>query len=133
MKKLTIVILILALGFLLTGCKVTGGGWFIDQCGNKCTLGFNAQATEECPYEVKGQFQFNDHDGNKVHASVTGLLKCCVNEYYLFWGETKGGKTVGVFVKDEGEPGVGAGDYVKVHYDGMDWEGALGGGNIQGH
>ena len=131
MKKLTVILLILVLGFFLTGCKVTGGGWFYDQNGNKCTLGFNAQADDETG-EAKGQFQFNDHAGTKIHASVTGLWEL-EGQYYIFWGETKDGEYVGVEVQDLGEPGVDAGDNVWVRIDSMEWYGSLGGGNIQAH
>lgn len=141
-KSLIVVMLILAVGLFMTGCKVTGGGWFIDQDDNKCTLGFNAQGEEpeNCMemFAAKGQFQFNDHakpDGTKIHASVEGLFGANLFGVagYLFEGETKGGLTVRVIVTDLGEPGVDAGDGVLVELDGRTWYGVLGGGNIQAH
>jgi hypothetical protein len=141
-KSLIVVMLILAVGLFMTGCKVTGGGWFIDQRGNKCTLGFNAQGEEpeNCRemFAAKGQFQFNDHakpDGTKIHASVEGLFGTMVGSVggYIFEGETKAEETVIVIVTDLGEPGVDAGDGIYVNFEGQEWYGVLGGGNIQGH
>jgi len=121
---------------LFSGCKVTGGGSFTNDlpCGGdeKCTFGFNAQGTEtDEGWEYKGQFQFNDHAGNKFHISEMSLLMV-VGPVADFVGETKDGDTVNVTVTDMGEPGAGPGDLILiVHPDGI-WGGAVQ-GNIQVH
>lgn len=113
---------------LFTGCKVTGGGWFEECDGNKCTFGFVAQGTEtDEGWEYKGQFQFNDHRGHKYHISDMQLLMV-VGSVADFVGETKDGDTVNVTVTDTGEPGPGPGDYILVVVPG---EGAWGGA-VQG-
>ena len=130
------VMFILAVGLLLTGCegKVTGGGWFMDG-EDKCTFGFNAQEDDCC--QAKGQFQFNDHANTKIHAVVYDLSYSRFSEEWTIRGKTKDGtERIMVKVEDNGEPGVGAGDYIKVWIYGADgghWEGVLGGGNIQEH
>ena len=132
-KSLIVVMLILAVGLIMTGCKVTGGGWFEDACsGKKCTFGLTAQADDETG-EAKGEFQFNDHAGTKIHAEVTGLWELVPGVAYIFEGETKDEKDVYVEVNDLGEPGLGVGDSIILEYDGGNWAGTLGGGNIQGH
>jgi hypothetical protein len=144
MKKLLKYVVCLAIlvmvVVLLTGCegKVTGGGWFINECGEgtKCTFGFNAQGEydedERCGV-YKGQFQFNDHNGTKIHIrEMTYLME--IFGAYNFTGYDKEGYLVNVTVTDEGEPGVDAGDGILIvhpHY-GV-WFGVLGGGNIQIH
>jgi len=140
MKRLIIIMLILALGLFMTGCKVTGGGWFIDQNNNKCTLGFVAQGDSEgCGlsemFAAKGQFQFNDHVDTKIHAKVEGMMGTMLGTVggYGFIGETKDEEAVVVIVTDLGEPGADAGDGVYVKFGSQEWYGVLGGGNIQGH
>jgi hypothetical protein len=146
-----VLLLILAM-FLLTGCweefiegKITGGGWFmdeVDEVDTKCTFGFNAhgllieEGSSCCDpdtYDFKGEFQFNDHAGTKIHADVTGLL--AVYEWfefaeYKFTGETKEKKdepkSLEVIVSEDGS-------YVEIIYDGNTWEGELQGGNITIH
>ena len=146
-KYMALVMILLLAVVLMTGCsiwtlssgKVTGGGWFIDGDGNKCTFGFNAQGDGDwcVDMEFKGQFQFNDHakpEATKIHAAVIRLYEHKLDEcIYKFKGETKDEKEVVVTVQDLGEPGVDAGDGIKVEYDGNTWEGELGGGNIQVH
>ena len=146
MKRLTkymvlVMILLLAVA-LMTGCciddKVTGGGWFINTiCGEtygaKCTFGFNAHG-EGClcdGIDVKGQFQFNDHKGNKIHVAVLTLEQES-SDTYIFTGEAKEG-TVKVTVVDKGQLGADKGDEITVEYDDDTWEGVLGGGNIVIH
>jgi hypothetical protein len=117
---------------LFTGCKATGGGSFMS-CDNKCTFGFNAQGTEtDGSWEFKGQFQFNDHNGNKFHVNKMSLLTV-IGPVANFTGETKDGKTVNVTVTDLGEPGAGSGDLILIVVPGEGtWGGAVQ-GNIQVH
>ena len=120
---------------LFTGCKVTGGGWFMDG-ENKCTFGLNAQGTEvdEHVWEFKGQFQFQDHGtGVKFHVSemtqagAGGILGA-------FTGMDKDGYEVIVLATDMGEPGPDVGDGILIiHEEYGTWAGFLGGGNIQVH
>jgi len=127
---------------LFTGCcftwpgKVTGGGWFIDQRGNKCTFGFNAQLKDnpgavENEKEYTGQFQFNDHNGNKIHMDTLTVFKVCFSGDIQFRGWDKDDVYVKVTVEDEGEPGIG--DEIEVRRGSMKWSGTLEGGNIQVH
>ena len=149
-KYMVLVIILLMAVVLLSGCgkwsltsgKVTGGGWFentdgTEPLGVKCTFGFNAQGDVDwCEgMEFKGQFQFNDHakPATKIHAEVVRLYELKSDEcIYKFKGETGEGQVV-VSVQDFGEPGVDAGDGIRVEYKGSIWEGLLGGGNIQVH
>ena len=127
---------------LFTGCKVTGGGWFIDgyygdngndngngsgsmsvRGGNeetKCTFGFNAQGTEiDKRWKFKGQFQFKEHKkgGMKIHIDDMVLL-LDFDSVVLFGGTDKEGEVgVAVAVTDMGEPGPGAGDAIAIWYD----------------
>ena len=140
---LTILVMIMALftGCILTG-KVTGGGWFMNEgtegTDSKCTFGFNAQG-DEC-LEYKGQFQFNSHDGEKIHAKVMALLDFG-ETYAWFHGVANDGREVDVYVEDKGQPGPDPGDSIKIWIDADlmdllgtgDYEGDLGGGNIQVH
>jgi len=117
---------------LFTGCKVTGGGSFINDlpCSDneKCTFGFVAQGTEtDGDWAYKGQFQFNDHAGYKFHISNMQLLTV-FGPVADFAGVTKGGDIVNVTVTDMGESGAGPGDYILVVVPG---EGAWGGA-VQG-
>ena len=114
---------------LFTGCKVTGGGWFIDREENKCTFGLVAQG--EC-LEFKGQFQFNDHNETKIHVEVMQMLQFG-DDYAEFSGWTDEGKLVVVYVEDSGEVGPDKGDYIAIYYDGQIWDGELRGGNIKVH
>ena len=145
MKRLTkymvVVIVLFSVVALMTGCcgyeqiagKVTGGGWFdCDSTRSKCTFGFNAQGDGE---DFKGQFQFNDHakPSTKIHAEVMTLWEYnCEDNTYKFVGEGELGPVV-VHVQDNGQPGADEGDEIKIEYDGMEWEGELGGGNIKIH
>ena len=146
MKKLlkyTACLAILAMVVVLfTGCdlfegKVTGGGWFEDGDGKKCTFGLVAQGEG---FEYKGQFQFNDHDGIKIHADVVGFLEL-FETYAEFVGEYEEdevAKYVKVSVLDLGNPGVGPGDYIKIWIDTSPfgpptYEGELVGGNLKVH
>ena len=132
---LAILVMVVA---LFTGCKATGGGWFIDErSGNKCTFGFNAQSRGEgMDWEYKGQFQFNDHNGTKIHVeemtlvmSFDPLLPVCD-----FMGNDKDGEWVNVIVTDMGEPGADPGDLIVIITESKgSWGGVLEGGNIQVH
>lgn len=150
--KLISLLIVLFVGVsLLTGCyewttetegKITGGGWFIDEyLQTKCNFGFNAHGLlvedgEGCDpdvYEFKGQFQFNDKAGTKLHAEVEGLFKVykclgllCDLQGYEFDGLTKDGTPVSVRVNEEGTA-------IQIMYDGYLWEGELQGGNITIH
>lgn len=140
-----VLIVLFSVVALMTGCtfptdgKVTGGGWFmacVEDEQTKCTFGFNAQGDGNlCEgMEFKGQFQFNDHAGTKIHAKVMRLYEYLLADYrYKFVGETKGGEEVVVTVEDLGQPGMDPGDGIRVEYEGDTWEGYLGGGNIQIH
>jgi len=143
MKKLIKLIVCLAILLIVmaltTGCvdKATGGGWFMNKScleETKCTFGFNAQREydedEECVV-YKGQFQFNDHNGTKIHIEEM-TYQTEIFGAYNFTGYDKEGYLVNVTVTDEGEPGVDEGDGILIvhpHY-GI-WFGVLGGGNIQ--
>ena len=119
---------------LFTGCKATGGGWFEDCAGNKCTFGFNAQGTEtDEGWAFKGQFQFNDHNGTKIHISKMFLLEV-VGPVANFTGWDKKHKcVVNVTVTDMGEPGAGPGDLILIVHESLGtWGGAVQ-GNIQVH
>lgn len=119
---------------LFTGCKVTGGGYFMDG-ENKCTLGFNAQGTEtDEGWEYKGQFQFQDHEtGVKFHVSEMVLLTV-VGNVADFAGVTKDGDIVNVTVWDNGKPGAADdGDEILIISTLGTWAGVLEGGNIQIH
>ena len=146
MKKLLkytacLAILLLAIA-LMTGCvdKATGGGWFYDCDGDKCTFGFNAQRTEGNVY--KGQFQFQDH-GNRMKIHIDEMMFFSDLGIVWFGGTDKEGKGVVVAVTDMGEPGPGAGDSIAIWYDIFDfssppsllpdWVGVIEGGNIQLH
>ena len=113
---------------LFTGCKATGGGWFMDG-ENKCTFGFVAQG--DCD-DFKGQFQFNDHATTKIHVEVMQMLQFG-DDYAEFSGFTDDNELVGVYVEDRGEGGPDNGDYIAIYYDGQIWKGDLGGGNIKIH
>ena len=140
---LVILVMVMALftGCILTG-KVTGGGWFIntarDNDEEKCTFGFNAQGDEGAEgFEYKGQFQFNDHNGVKIHAEVMLCLDFA-ETYALFYGQDDEGTDVYVYVEDMGQPGADPGDSIKIWYDASlldppTYEGDLGGGNLQVH
>lgn len=152
MKKLlkyTACLAILAMVVVLfTGCcgpwpgKVTGGGWFINTCrgnqGEKCTFGFNAQLKDnpgavENEREYTGQFQFNDHNGTKVHISEITAYSVCMWGEITFKGKDKNDEDVNVrvTVQDNGEPGIG--DEIEVRIGSKKYCGVLGGGNIQSH
>ena len=128
---LAILVMVVA---LFTGCKATGGGWFEDCEGNRCTFGFNAQGTGEgMDWEYKGQFQFNDHNGTKIHISKMVLVMVDDN-VANFSGVTKDGWIVNVTVTDMGEPGAGSGDGILIVIPGLGvWGGIIEGGNIQVH
>jgi len=148
-KYMILLLVLLIAVVLMTSCtyktagKVTGGGWFIDvHSGNKCTFGFNAHGEGDfCEgFEFKGQFQFNDHAGNKIHAEVMELREIIlVEDVLVFGGEDDEGKEVWVRVKDLGQPGADAGDEIRIWYDSNPyfneptWKGELGGGNIKIH
>ena len=131
---------------LFTGCKATGGGFFMNG-DDKCTFGFNAQGIGEgLDWEYKGQFQFKDHGtGQKIHIGEMMLLWNLDDGVALFGGTDKEGKGIAVLVTDMGEPGPGAGDDIKIWYDldisslfdppswVPDWAGVIEGGNIQVH
>lgn len=151
MKKLlkytACLVILLMVVVLFTGCKVTGGGYFMNNEVDKCTFGFNAQGTGEClNWDYKGQFQFKDHvSGQKIHIGKMMLLWNLGDGAALFGGTDKEGKGVAVLVTDMGEPGPGAGDEIKIWYDlslsslfdppswEPDWAGVIEGGNIQIH
>ena len=147
-KYMVVVIVLFSVVALMTGCcgyeliegKVTGGGWFINKiCGPaydaKCTFGFNAQG-EGCLCDginVKGQFQFNDHDSTILHCSVGDLYQVGPNTYRFEGVDKKSEKDIVVTVTDNGKPGADPGDYITVECDGDVWEGVLEGGNIVIH
>ena len=130
---LAILVMVVA---LFTGCdflegKITGGGWFMNECGDetKCTFGFVAQG-KLCDY--KGQFQFNDHADTKIHADVLGLLELGETCAW-FRGKTSDEDELYVYVEDKGQPGADPGDYIEIYYKGDKWCGKLGGGNLKIH
>ena len=129
---------------LFTGCKVTGGGWFLDvveEEETKCTFGLNAQGEWDEGvgwFVYKGQFQFNDHAGTKIHVEVMQMTQFG-DDYAEFSGVAKSGEAVIVWVEDHGEPGPDAGDYIAIWINGLplfdppSYEGEILGGNIQVH
>jgi len=148
-KSVFVLIVLFSMVALMTGCtfpvagKVTGGGWFEDQCGRKCTLGFNAHGDGDCcdGFEFKGQFQFNDHDDTKIHLTVMRLMEHVGLEGLLFYGEDDG-EDVWVYVEDLGQSGPDKGDLIKIWCGGDSphnpignptYYGELGGGNIKIH
>jgi len=142
-KYMALVMILLLSVVLMTGCymddKVTGGGRFENTYrdgGEKCTFGFNAQGEGWlCDgVEVKGQLQFNDHAGNKIHIAVATLKDVGDNTYELT-GIDKNGDEIMVWVTDNGQPGLDDGDYIKVKNvtQSKFWAGELVGGNIVIH
>ena len=142
---LAILVMVVA---LFTGCcgpwpgKVTGGGWFTntarDNESEKCTFGFNVQLKDnpgavENEKEYTGQFQFNDHNGTKIHIAEIMAYSVCLSGEVTFKGYDKKGDDVyvRVTVQDNGEPGIG--DEIEVRIGGKKWSGVYGGGNIQAH
>jgi hypothetical protein len=140
-------------------CKVTGGGWIIP-CGeeDKATFGFNAMkyGTDQTPNDplVKGELEYNDHVGMKVHGDVNlftyvfpdNFMKnqqadfagtCTVNGEDGFWFYC--------YVQDNGEPGKADVFSIRVYDTAITHatiftvtpiytaSGELGGGNIQTH
>lgn len=81
--------------------------------------------------EYTGQFQFNDHNGIKIHMDEITVFKVCMSGEIQFRGYDQDDVMVKVTVEDEGEPGIG--DEIEVRYMGKTWKGVLGGGNIQVH
>ena len=141
-KYMVAVMILLLAVVLMTGCciddKVTGGGWFMATVGRdetKCTFGFNAQG-EGCicdPIVYKGQFQFNDHAGTKLHCLVMDLEQIGPNLYEFRGVDKKSEEDIVVTVADLGQPGADPGDGIMVKCDGQVWRGSLGGGNIVIH
>lgn len=152
MKRLTkymvVVMVLFGVVVLMTGCciddKVTGGGRFESTgdssiLGLKCTFGFNAQG-EGClcdGIDYKGQFQFNDHAGVKLHMAVAHLEDVSSVQYpnvYKIEGvDKKSGKEIVVYIQDLGQPGPDDGDGITVYWDNLVWQGVLEGGNIVIH
>jgi hypothetical protein len=138
-KYMALVMILLLSVVLMTGCymddKVTGGGRFESE-DLKCTFGFNAQGEGWlCDgVEVKGQLQFNDHAGNKIHIAVATLEDVGNNTYELT-GIDKNDDEIMVWVTDNGQPGLDDGDYIKVKNvtQSKFWAGELVGGNIVIH
>ncbi|GAI13239.1 unnamed protein product [marine sediment metagenome] len=138
-KYMALVMILLLSVVLMTGCymddKVTGGGRFESE-DLKCTFGFNAQGEGWlCDgVEVKGQLQFNDHAGNKIHIAVA-TLEDVGNNTYKLTGIDKNAEEIMVWVTDNGQPGLDDGDYIKVKNvtQSKFWAGELVGGNIVIH
>ena len=123
--------------------KANGGGWFTDVgSGSICEFGFNInlkdnKGAEDNDKTLTGQFQFNDTSQGGVEFHLhemtyiepedpVGIYECA----YFKGINKKTGMTGTVFVCDLGEP---ADDYIKVSYNGNDWDGYIEGGNIQTH
>ena len=139
-KNMVLVMVLLMVVVLMTGCymddKVTGGGRF-ESDDLKCTFGFNAQGEGWlCDgIDYKGQFQFNDHDGNKIHLADAKLKQVSENTYKLTGNDKKSDDIIMIWVTDNGQPGMDPGDYIKVENvtAGKSWAGPLEGGNIVIH
>ncbi len=145
-KYMVVVMILLLAVVLMTGCciddKVTGGGRFENELGRvqeKCTFGFNAQG-EGClcdGIDYKGQFQFNDHAGVKLHMAVAHLEDVSSiqfpNTYKIEGVDKKSGLEIVVYVQDLGQPGPDDGDGIRVEWDNREWQGELEGGNIVIH
>lgn len=149
-KYMVVVMVLFGVVVLMTGCyiddKVTGGGRFESKepglLREKCTFGFNAQGEGWlCDgVEYKGQFQFNDHDGVKLHMAVAHLEDVSTSQYpnlYKIEGvDKKSEGEIVVYIKDNGQPGMDDGDGITVYYYGEEdliWQGVLEGGNIVIH
>ena len=147
-KYMGLVMVLLLAVVLMTGCyiddKVTGGGRFESTGtsttqGLKCTFGFNAQGEGWlCDgVEYKGQFQFNDHDGVKLHMAVAHLEDVSStdhpNLYRIEGVDKKSGEKIEVYIQDLGQPGPDEGDGITVYWDDLVWQGVLEGGNIVVH
>jgi hypothetical protein len=100
--------------------------------GAKYTFGFNAQGRGEgMDWEYKGQFQFNDHNGTKIHIDEITVFKVCMSGEIAFRGFNKDDVYVRVIVVDDGERGIG--DEIEVRIGCKKYYGVLGGGNIKAH
>lgn len=137
-----VVILVAALVVGVSCFKTTGGGWFIDERGDKVTFGFNAQP--EDMFTAKGKFQLVAHHGDDNETVVHGTFYFTVpGGEFLGYTEFSGVCSVnGVpgypFVAtfyDENEGELGPGDRVSVEILGWpdDFAGTLEGGNIKIH
>lgn len=142
-KYMIAVMVLFSVVVLMTGCymddKVTGGGWFMSEVNRdeltKCTFGFVAQG-EGClcdGVDVKGQFQFNDHAGTKLHCLVADLYQVGPNTYKFEGVDKKGAGDIVVTVVDLGQPGPDPGDEITVECGVLVWSGYLEGGNIVIH
>jgi len=138
---LAILLIVMA---LMTGCvdKATGGGWFYDCKGVKCTFGFNAQEKDNPGAEKNdkvftGQFQFQvtGKDGTKFHLDeMTWFEDLSLFNVASFGGYDKDDNWVSVTVTDMGEPGAGSGDGILIVHETLGaWAGVIDGGNIQLH
>lgn len=136
-KYILVALLIVALAFLGTGCKVTGGGHFINEAfgqpPGEINFGFNAQASEDGTM-VKGEFQLVDHSTNpptRVHGTFEGITATGIAGTCTVNGE--GPYPLEVAAMDAGEPGPD-GDYINIYIDRtLMYSGYLEGGNIQFH
>ncbi|MBT8248630.1 MAG: hypothetical protein KJN81_00080 [Acidimicrobiia bacterium] len=145
MKRSLLLIVVLAISLLATGCKVTGGGWITTQDGDKATFSF----TYECDEGVaRGQFTYH-HRAEGVNVKGTFDVDSCIDEdaeedvlYGLFAtyapqpAKLGDGGVAEIYIVDDGEPGTD--DFFGIVlddgvYDGYEESGTLGGGNIQTH
>jgi hypothetical protein len=124
---------------------VRGGGSIALDNGNKATFGFTLACDSETG-DASGQFQYVDHgSGVRFHGVVDSLplVTTCVPGGNLgaFAGtyrpqpKGEGGAFI-VGVVDNGEPGVSAGDAIRIEivggdYDGYSVLGTISRGNIQ--
>lgn len=141
-KLALVLILVTVVALSAVGCvyKTTGGGFIIDDDTDaKITFGFTAIPTD-CG-EAKGKFQLVDHGTKtRVHGTFEWVALSPPSQQG-FWGECyvnkEGPYDFMANAKDNGEPGVGAGDWLMIVIFNPGgptvYEGVLQGGNIQIH
>lgn len=126
-------LLISILAVFLAACTAYGGGWLTSQIGSgKATFGFNVNCAllESNTIELYGQIQYKDLPaGVKFHGDVhqqyvVSESDSCDDAFITntptffgsYWMEPSG--ETGEFslrLRDEGEPGPGAGDYFQIN------------------
>lgn len=132
MRK-TLVLLIVALALMASGCFMTGGGFIDGEEEGTANFGFNVKCDGE---DTKGNLTY--HDGDlKIKGTVDKCTALGIMGTYVAQGKSVGGE--GTFLitgLDLGEPGVY--DYFTIKLVGPDHffymnAGELLGGNIQWH
>ena len=136
---------VIACAFMLSGCKVTGGGWIEStECDGKANFGFVAMMDDSCiPFIYTGKFNYHDKNaGLKMNGDVewgdAGLLggwQCFGGTYRSTNPKDPGDGSWCACVKDRGE-GIneyGDGDEIKVWAYGGPYDGYYNRGYVQGN